>query len=69
MGVPSHSSIYVYYADKWHAGRLENQFFYEKGINLFRPEDVGGIYGNPNDEHPVSAMYRKKPPAARASNR
>ena len=43
--------------------------FFEKGINLFRPEDVGGIYGTPNDEHPVSAMYRKKPLAARASAR
>ena len=36
--------------------------FFEKGINLFRPEDVGGIYGTLNDEHPISAMYRIKPP-------
>jgi oligopeptide transport system substrate-binding protein len=36
--------------------------FHEKGINLYRSEEIGGIWGNLLDEHAVSAMYRKKPP-------
>ncbi len=35
--------------------------FHEKGINLYRPDEIGGIWGNLLDEHAVSAMYRKKP--------
>lgn len=36
--------------------------YYEKGINLYRPDEIGGIWGNLLDEHAVSAMYRKRPP-------
>ena len=36
--------------------------FFEKGINLYRPDEIGGVYGNPIDEHAIHAMYRKKPP-------
>jgi oligopeptide transport system substrate-binding protein len=38
--------------------------YFEKGINLYRPDKIGGVWGNLLDEHAVSAMYRKKPPEA-----
>jgi len=36
--------------------------FFEKGINLYWDDEMGGVWGNLLDEHAVSAMYRKKPP-------
>jgi len=35
--------------------------YFENGINLYRGDEIGGIWGNPIDEHAISAMYRKKP--------
>jgi oligopeptide transport system substrate-binding protein len=36
--------------------------YFEKGINMYRPDEIGGIWGNAIDEHPIHTMYRKKPP-------
>lgn len=41
--------------------------YFEKGILFFRPEKVGGLYGNMVDQHPLSAMYRKDRPTAKAN--
>jgi oligopeptide transport system substrate-binding protein len=35
--------------------------YFEKGILFFDPEKIEGIYPNLIDEHPISAMRRKKP--------
>ena len=36
--------------------------YFEKGILFFDPDRIEGAYGNLVDQHPVSAMRRKKPP-------
>jgi len=40
--------------------------YFEKGILFFRTNKVGGLYGNMVDQHPLSAMYRKDRPTAKA---
>jgi oligopeptide transport system substrate-binding protein len=40
--------------------------YFEKGILFFDPKKVGGLHGNLVDQHPLSAMYRKDRPTAKA---